>query len=294
MKPWAADEATRSSSSGGARFSAAAKAVSCRPGSSPGGSACGFQCADAGQAAERDGLLPAPGARVAQLHLGGVAAELGRGDRPQLGGDLERGQVDGRRAHAGEARRVVPRGHAPGARRGVQLGEHVDVGGLDAERVGDHLRADRAVALALRRRPDPDGDAAERGDDHGRALGVARLGQRLGALLRGLDERDVAHVRDRGLDDAGDADPDEPARRPAPRPARRGARRSGRARARRRGRPRSRRSRRGRPTACGTGTRRPGSGCAAAARPGRGRASPRPGSSPPRARGRAAARRSRG
>ena len=143
------------------------------------------------------------------------------------------------------------------------VGEHVDVVRLDAERVGDDLRADGAVALALRRRPDPHGDPAERGDDHGRALGVARLRQRLGALLRGLRERDVAHVRDRRLDDAGDADPDQPALRPWPRPARRAAPRSGRARARRRGRPRSRRSRRARRTACGRGTRRPGSGCAA-------------------------------
>ena len=31
------------------------------------------------------------------------------------------------------------------------------------------------------------------------------------ALLRRLGERDVAHVRDRGLDDAGEADADEPA-----------------------------------------------------------------------------------
>ena len=166
---------------------------------------------DARQPPQRDRLLSPPRAPLAQLDLGRIAAELGPGDRPELRCDLERGEVDGGRAHAGEARGVVAGGDAPRARGRVHFGQDVDLGGIDAERVGDDLRADGPVALALRRRPDPHGDAAERGDDHGRALGVPRLGQRAGPLLRGLDERDVAHVRDGGLDDARDADPDQAA-----------------------------------------------------------------------------------
>jgi hypothetical protein len=81
----------------------------------------------------------------------------------------------------------------------------------DAERVGDDLRGDGAVALSLRRRPEADGDAGERSDRHRGALGVAGFRERTRSLVRGLGEGDVAHVRDRGLDDAREPDPDEAA-----------------------------------------------------------------------------------
>ena len=120
------------------------------------------------------------------------------------------------------------------------------------------------------------------------------FGQAGRALLGCQRERDVAHVRDRRLDAAGDADPVEAAVLArlalllAPRLVAR------RARAHRRGSPRSRPSRRARPRACGRGTRPRRSGCGGRAPPGRARAVRR--RSPSSARGpcRAAGRRSRG
>ena len=113
-------------------------------------------------------------------------------------------------ADPGEPRRVVPGRDGPRRRRGVELGEDGHVLGGAAELVGDDLGADRAVPLALRCRPEPDGDPAERVDRDGGAFGVPRLRQRRRALDGRLRERDVAHVRDRRLDDAGEADADEP------------------------------------------------------------------------------------
>ena len=116
--------------------------------------------------------------------------------------------MDCARPDAREARGVVARGDRPGARRSVELRHDVHLFGPQPERVGRHLRADRPVTLPLWRRADPDRDAADRRDAHRRALRVTRLRQRARALLGGLRERDVAHVRDRRLDDAGEADPD--------------------------------------------------------------------------------------
>ena len=68
------------------------------------------------------------------------------------------------------------------------------------------------MSLALRRRGDADRDAAVRADGEDAALDVARLGEGRGALGGRLRKRDVAHVRDRRLDDAGDAEAEPPAR----------------------------------------------------------------------------------
>ena len=131
-------------------------------------------------------------------------------DRVELRRQLLRGEVDRARADAREPGRVVARRDRPGARRCVHRRQDLDVLGVDAEGVGDDLRADGLVPLALRRRRHPDRDPAERGDADRRAFRVPRLGQRRGALVRRLRERDVAHVRDRGLDGAGDADAEQP------------------------------------------------------------------------------------
>ena len=135
-------------------------------------------------------------------------------DRVDLGTQLRRRGPHRTDGDAGEAGRVVARRNAPGDGRRVHLGEHRHVRRVAAEHVRDHLRADRAVALALRRRGEPDRDAAEGIDQDRRALGVAGLRQRLRALGGGLGECDVAHVRDRRLDDAGDPDPGEAPVRP--------------------------------------------------------------------------------
>ena len=196
--------------------------------------------------------------------------------------------------HAGEPRRVVPGRHRPRGRCRVELREDGDVLGRAAELVRDDLRDDGPMPLALRRRPEPHGDPAEWVDRHRGPLGVPRLRQGRRALDGGLGERDVAHVRDRRLDDACEADAREPAlgagrvhagaqfvvaRQLAPRG---------------RGRRRSRPSRRGRPSPCGTASPRPEPGCAARARPGRSRACGRRSPASARARSRAAARRTRG
>ena len=67
-------------------------------------------------------------------------------------------------ADAGEAGGVVARMRSSTACGGVDLRDDVDVGRVDAERVGDDLRDDRAMALPLRRRRRPHSDSAERGD----------------------------------------------------------------------------------------------------------------------------------
>ena len=69
------------------------------------------------------------------------------------------------------------------------------------------------MTLALRCRRDPDADASVGADLHARPVRVARLRQAQGPLLGRLGQRDVAHVRDRRLDHAGEADTDEPALR---------------------------------------------------------------------------------
>ena len=83
--------------------------------------------------------------------------------------------------------------------------------GCDAERVGDDLRAHGLVALPLGSRCHLHRDSRQRRDDYRRPLDVARLRQGLGALRGCLGQRDVAHVRDRRLDDAGEPDADQPA-----------------------------------------------------------------------------------
>ncbi len=68
------------------------------------------------------------------------------------------------------------------------------------------------MTLALRRGGDPHRNPAKRIHHHRRALRVPGLRERLRAFGRSLRERDVAHVRDRRLDDAGDPDPEQPSR----------------------------------------------------------------------------------
>src|SRR5262245_13697512 len=63
------------------------------------------------------------------------------------------------------------------------------------------------MPLPLRCRGGSHRYATERGDGDRTPLGVA--GFRQTTCFSGLRERDVAHVRDRGLDDACDADADE-------------------------------------------------------------------------------------
>ena len=116
----------------------------------------------AGEPSQRDARIAKPRLPVAERDLVCLAVQCLRRDRPQLRGDLRRGEMHGGRAHAREPRRVVARGNAPGARRCVDVGQDVDVLGPDAERVGNHLGGDGAVALPLRRRPDPNGDPSER------------------------------------------------------------------------------------------------------------------------------------
>ena len=171
MKPCAADDATRSSASGGVEVRRRVERGLVEAGLEPRRERRrGFQCAV--PASRRSETLASPShARPSRSSTSSASpSELVGRDRPQLRGDLRRGEVHGGCADAREPRRVVARGDAPGARRRVDVGQDLDVLGPDAERVGDDLGGDGAVTLALRRRPDPDGDPAERRDDHGRAL----------------------------------------------------------------------------------------------------------------------------
>ncbi len=95
------------------------------------------------------------GARARSPRWARIVADLRR--------ELVRRGRDRTGADSREARRVVARGDCPRARRRVQLGQHLDLAGLDAEHVGDDLRRDGAVPLALRRRRDAHGDPAARG-----------------------------------------------------------------------------------------------------------------------------------
>ncbi len=217
-----------------------------------------------------------------------------RPDRVDLVAHLPGRRLHRADAHPGEPRRVVARRDRPRRDRRVQLRDDRDVLRCAAELVGGDLRGDRAVALALRGRPQADGDPAERVDRHRCALDVARLRRRRGTLDGRLGKGDVPHVRDRGLDDAREPDADEPALRPAPLGPCAQLAVARRARAHGRGRRRSRPSRTARPTASGTASRRRGRGSAARARPGRSRGGGRRSSSSARARSRAGARRTRG
>ncbi len=66
------------------------------------------------------------------------------------------------------------------------------------------------MPLSLRGRPETHRDPAERVHGERRPLCVPRLRRRPGSLDRRLGQRDVAHVRDRRLHDAGKPDPREP------------------------------------------------------------------------------------
>ena len=136
-----------------------------------------------------------------QPGLAGVLA-----DRVDLRADAARCESNRPDADSREARGVVARCDRPGRRLRVELGEDRDVFRGAVELVGDHLRAHRAMPLTLWRRPEADGDPAERVDGHGRTLRVARLRHLARALDRRLCERDVPHVRDRRLDDAREPD----------------------------------------------------------------------------------------
>ncbi len=204
------------------------------------------------------------------------------------------GSLDGADPDPREARGVVARRDRPRRRRGVELGEHRHLVRRASELVGDHLRADRPVPLPLRRRAEPHRDPAERVDRDGRALRVSRLRQCRRPLDRRLRERDVAHVRDRGLDDAREPDAGEPPLGARARDSLAESPRTPPARAPGRGTPRSRRSRTARPTACGRASRRPERGCAGRALRGRARDGARRSPSRAPARSTAAARRSRG
>ena len=214
-------------------------------------------------------------------------------DRIDLRPHLPRRCLDSPDANPGEPRRVVAGRDGPRCRRGVELGEDSHVLGRTAELVRDDLGADRAVTLALRGRPEPHGDPTQRVDRDRGAFRVPRLRQRRRSLDRRLRKRDVAHVRDRRLDDARETDADEPPL--GPRRLRRRAKLvpARRARAPGRDRRRSRPSRRARPRACDRASRPPERGFAAQARPDRAPVAGRRSPSSARARSRAAARRSR-
>ena len=150
----------------------------------------------------------------------------------------------------GEPVGVVARGDRPRAGQRIDLGDHVDVVGREAERIGDDLRRDRRMPLAVGRAAQPQRHVAARVDRHDRARVRARLRLAARALLGGLRERHIGHVGAGRLDAGRDADAVEAAvaarfRRAAPaRP------RSRRAATARRAPPRSRRHR---------GSSRPGS-----------------------------------
>ena len=186
--------------------------------------------ARAGEPSKRDRLLAVPGLRR-ELDVLGSQPSWGRRS-PSVRASA-RGDVHGAGTDAGEARGVVAGGDCPGARGGVAA--------------GDDRRSRRARRRGRRRRPAPppsggpvpaassrgDRDPAERVDrDRARPRRCRTSAACSPRSSGGLRERDVAHVRDRRLDHAGDADADEPAvARAASRSAR--ARPSARARAHR-------------------------------------------------------------
>ena len=141
-----------------------------------------------------------------QLRVADVLA-----DRVDLRADAARCELHRPDADPREARGVVARRDRPGRRLRVELGQDRDVLRCAAELVGDHLGAHRAMPLTLRRRPEADADPAERVDGHRRPLRVPRLRRLPRTLDRRLGERDVAHVRDRRLDDAREPDPGQTA-----------------------------------------------------------------------------------
>ncbi len=225
--------------------------------------------------------------------LRGALEQVG-GDTPRLVRHAGRRGQHGRGADAREPRGVGTGSDRPGARRRVHVGQDLDLLGRDPERVGGDLGGHGAVTLALRCRRDPDADASVGADLHARPVRVARLRQAQGPLLGRLGQRDVAHVRDRRLDHAGEADTDEPAFRACARlllaplvvagelqdvvQARRVV-----ARVVER-----------RPWGCGRGARRRGRDCAWRGPPGRCRGAGRRSPSSARGRGRAGGRRSPG
>src|SRR5206468_4117588 len=101
----------------------------------------------------------------------------------------------------------------------VHLVHDRDLLGGEPELVGDDLRDDRLMALALGCRAENRGDTPERIDLDRRRVDGARLRQvlGLGAELRVERGRDVAHVRDRRVHREGQADPEITAGRPRPR-----------------------------------------------------------------------------
>ena len=189
-----------------------------------------------------------PHRAVAELELGGRPLhQVGR-VLDQLGLELPRGQRDGARADRAEAARVGARGDGPEAREGVHLVDDGHVLGREPQLVGDDLRDDGLMPLALRGRGEDGGDAPERIDLDRRGVHGARLRQvlGLGAELRIERRRHVAHVRDRRIDGQRHADAEVATRGAGLPPARAAAPRSSPPRAPSRARRGSRRCRRGR------------------------------------------------
>ena len=162
---------------------------------------------------------PQPHGAVAKVERGHRQLHQVRRVVHELGLQLPGGQGDGARPHRPEAARVRAGRDRPHARERVHLVDDRDVLRIQSQLVGDDLRHDRLVALALRRRAEDRDDPPERVDLDRRRVDGAGLRKVLGlrAELRVERRGHVAHVRHRWVDGECQPDPHVPSRRACPR-----------------------------------------------------------------------------
>src|SRR5215469_7656190 len=98
--------------------------------------------------------------------------------------------------------RIVARSDRPCVFLRIEFEVHANLLRLEPKHVGDHLAESGAMALPLRGRGGMDADPADWVDrNRGRSMGAV-LRARLATLGRRHHGRDIAHVRDRWLDDS--------------------------------------------------------------------------------------------
>ena len=146
-------------------------------------------------------------------HLFRTEIELCRSDACQLIPQLRCRKIRRAGGRAGKAARIIPGGDRPGVPPGIERGFDPYRRSRQPEHIADGLRRHSAMPLPLWQRINDHRDAAERIDCHCRRR--LRPTFRAGSLslLRGQHGRDVAHIRDRRLDDGRETDAVEPARR---------------------------------------------------------------------------------
>ena len=164
--------------------------------------------------AEDDGVFRIAGREnpaVGEPYLVGADGELGSGAPGELIAQSHRREMRGTGDGTGKPARIIAGGDRPGVLAGIELGIDPDCRRRQAEDLADHLGHGGSVSLPLRHRVDHGTDPTQRIEPHGSSGQSTAFRSGACAFLGHQSGRDVAHVRDRRLDDCSVADAVEPA-----------------------------------------------------------------------------------